>query len=80
MNPWPKYPFIYEINTWIWLNELGCGQKIPFTLATVPKKKWDAIAALGSDVFVRSGDEMAGAGMYGELPPWGYHLLACART
>ena len=22
MKPWPKYPVIYEINTWVWLSEL----------------------------------------------------------
>jgi len=49
MKPWPKYPVIYEINTWVWLNELGKGKKSPVTLATVPKKEWDAIAALNAD-------------------------------
>jgi hypothetical protein len=23
MQSWPKYPLIYEINTWVWLRELG---------------------------------------------------------
>jgi len=46
MKAWPKYPVIYEINTWVWLNELGKGKKAPVTLASVPKKEWDAIAAL----------------------------------
>ena len=23
MNPWPKHPVIYEINTWVWLGELS---------------------------------------------------------
>ena len=23
MKPWPKHPVIYEINTWVWLNELS---------------------------------------------------------
>lgn len=49
MKPWPKYPIIYLINTWVWLNELGNGKKSPVTLATVPKSEWDAIAALGID-------------------------------
>ena len=21
MNPWPKHPVVYEINTWVWLQE-----------------------------------------------------------
>jgi len=23
MRTWPKHPVIYEINTWVWLDELG---------------------------------------------------------
>ena len=46
---WPRRPLIYEINTWVWLDELGQGGKKPVTLASVPKKAWDAIAALGFD-------------------------------
>src|SRR5512138_770756 len=49
MSTWPKRPMIYEINTWVWLQELGRGKKTPMTLATVPKEEWDAIAALGVD-------------------------------
>ncbi len=49
MDAWPKYPTIYEINTWVWLHELGRGKKKQVTLATVPKKEWDAIAALKVD-------------------------------
>jgi hypothetical protein len=49
MSGWPRYPIIYEINTWVWLNELGRGKKRPVTLATVPKKEWDAIASLNVD-------------------------------
>ncbi len=49
MNLWPQGPAIYEINTWVWLQELGKGKTAPVTLATVPKKEWDAIAALGVD-------------------------------
>ncbi|HET6419632.1 MAG TPA: alpha-amylase family glycosyl hydrolase [Geobacteraceae bacterium] len=49
MKTWPKYPVIYEINTWVWLQELGKSRKSPVTLATVPKKEWDAIAGLSVD-------------------------------
>jgi hypothetical protein len=44
-----EHPFIYEINTWIWLEELRrrLGKKIG--LAGVPAKEWDRIAALGFD-------------------------------
>jgi len=36
--PLVPHPFIYEINTWVWLRELGVG------LADVPVEEWDAIA------------------------------------
>ncbi len=49
MGTWPKYPVIYFINTWVWLQELGKNKKNPVTLATVPKKEWDAIADLNVD-------------------------------
>jgi hypothetical protein len=49
MSDWSRYPIIYEINTWAWLNDLGRKKKKPVTLATVPKKEWDDIAALGFD-------------------------------
>ena len=44
-----EHPFIYEINTWVWLDELSArvGKKIG--LAGVPAAEWDAIAALGFD-------------------------------
>ena len=46
MNPWPKHPVIYEINTWVWLQALSQEYKRPVTLATVPREKWDEIADL----------------------------------
>jgi len=49
MNGWRKYPVIYEINTWVWLGELSRTQGKPVTLATVPAREWDAIAAYGFD-------------------------------
>jgi hypothetical protein len=49
MNSWPKHPVIYEINTWVWLQELSQEYKSPVTLAKVPREKWDAIADLKVD-------------------------------
>ena len=65
MKSWPRYPVIYEINTWVWLNELraksqeprtkGKGQgargknQRPLSLANVPGEEWDRIASLGFD-------------------------------
>jgi hypothetical protein len=49
MNPWPKHPVIYEINTWVWLQELNQEFKSPVTLADVPREEWDDIADLKVD-------------------------------
>jgi len=49
MNPWPKHPVIYEINTWVWLGELSHKYQKPVNLATVPRQEWDAIASSGFD-------------------------------
>jgi hypothetical protein len=46
---WPRHPVIYEINTWVWLDELGRKYQGPVNLATVPEQEWDAIAAPGFD-------------------------------
>ncbi len=49
MKAWPRYPVLHEINTWVWLNELGKTAGHPVTLANVPASEWDAIAALKVD-------------------------------
>lgn len=49
MPGWPKHPVIYEINTWVWLGELGRKLGRPVDLATVPEPEWDGLAALGCD-------------------------------
>jgi hypothetical protein len=48
-SPWPRYPSLYEINTWVWLSDLSekYGRKID--LASVPSSEWDAIAAYDFD-------------------------------
>jgi glycosidase len=48
-KPWPRYPVIYEINTWVWLQELGQKHQKPMTLDAVPCEEWDAIADLSVD-------------------------------
>jgi hypothetical protein len=46
---WPKYPVIYEINTWVWLMELSQKYNKPVTLGTVPPEEWESIACLHAD-------------------------------
>lgn len=49
MSTWPKYPVIYEINTWVWLGELSRRHQRAVNLATVPLEEWDRIASGGFD-------------------------------
>jgi glycosidase len=43
------HPFVYEINTWVWLGELSRREDRPVDLAGVPEREWAAIAELGFD-------------------------------
>jgi hypothetical protein len=49
MKSWPQYPVIYEINTWVWLNELSRKYGRPITLATVPAEQWSRLSSFGFD-------------------------------
>jgi hypothetical protein len=46
---WPRYPSLYEVNTWVWLSELRRKYGKNITLSSVPAPEWDAIAAYGFD-------------------------------
>lgn len=46
---WPKQPVIYEINTWVWLEELSRAEGKRVTLASVPEEEWDSLADWGLD-------------------------------
>jgi hypothetical protein len=49
MKTWLRYPVIYEINTWVWLEELSQKYKSRVTLAKVPREEWNFIADLKVD-------------------------------
>lgn len=49
MKFWKKNPVIYEINTWVWLEELSMKACNYITLANVPEETWDSLAALHID-------------------------------
>lgn len=46
---WPRYPTLYEINTWVWLSALQEKYRKAIDLGSVPASEWDAIAELGFD-------------------------------
>jgi hypothetical protein len=47
--PYRKHPHLYEINTWVWLEELSKRLGREIRLATVPDAEWERLAALGFD-------------------------------
>lgn len=49
MNLWRKYPTVYEINTWVWLDELSQAQGRDLTLADVPQEELERLAAYRFD-------------------------------
>jgi hypothetical protein len=49
MNLWRKYPTVYEINTWVWLEELGRARGRRVTLAGVPQDELERVVSLGFD-------------------------------
>lgn len=49
MDQWPSHPFIYEVNTWVWLNELSRRYQRPINLGSVPDAAWDALTAWSPD-------------------------------
>lgn len=44
-----RHPHLYEINTWVWLEDLSRAAGRRVTLATVPDAEWDRLAKMGFD-------------------------------
>ena len=44
------HPHLYEINTWVWLEQLSAKHGRAIHLGDVPDAEWDAIAKRGFDV------------------------------
>ena len=67
MNSWPRHPTVYEINAWVWLNELGRAHERRVTLGDVPRAELERLAAQGFNavwlmgVWERSPGARAGA-------------------
>ena len=43
------HPHLYEINAWVWLEELSAKYARRITIGNIPGEEWDALAALGFD-------------------------------
>lgn len=49
MQPWPRFPVVYEINAWVWLQELSRAAGGPVSFAGVPQAELERLADLGFD-------------------------------
>src|SRR6516225_8690378 len=47
MSKWPRHPAIYQINTWVWLSDIGAKIGRAIDLSSVPAAEWDAVAKFG---------------------------------
>ncbi|MCA9477245.1 MAG: hypothetical protein KC563_15780, partial [Nitrospira sp.] len=43
------HPHLYEINTWVWLQELSSRTQRELTLGDIPDQEWDALKEKGFD-------------------------------
>jgi hypothetical protein len=46
---WPRRPRIHEVNTWVWLHDVGLRAGGSVTLSEVPDAEWDALVLPGFD-------------------------------
>ena len=46
---WRRQPVVHEVNTWVWLRELGARRGQPVTLADVGEAEWEEITPVGVD-------------------------------
>src|SRR5436189_3139781 len=71
-------PVIYELNTWVWLDELSRRNDRAIDLAGVPPEEWDAIRELGFDAgWLMGGWERSPAG--GAIAPGNEGLMESFR-
>jgi hypothetical protein len=70
----PGGPHVVVVN----LSRLPSQGRIPLGLDGLAGHGWQLTDLLDDRVFERDGDELAATGLYVDLPPWGYHLLALA--
>jgi glycosidase len=85
---WPDNPAHRDVVAWSWhegatrhLVVLNFGDKPAQARVTLPwpglnGRSWELTDLLDGRVFDRDGDELAGDGLYVDLPPWAAHVLA----
>ncbi|MEV0902268.1 alpha-amylase [Actinoplanes sp. NPDC049802] len=84
---WPDNPSHRDLLAWAWHEEerrhlvvINFGDRPAQARVEVPwpelaGRSWELADLLDGRVFARDGDELAGTGLYVDLPPWGFHVI-----
>lgn len=54
--------------------------RVPLSARGLAGHRWQLVDRLGSERWERDGDELAGPGLYLDLPPYGAQLFSCTRV
>ena len=87
---WPDNQSCANLAAWSWAGDRGgdrhmvvvnlSGQpaqaRIPLDWPDLPDRNWQITDILGQNVFDRDGGELASPGLFVDLGPWQFHLLA----
>ena len=85
---WPDNPSHHDMLAWVWHDELPHhvvvvnfadrrGQaRVVLPFEALAGRSWRLVDLLSGETYKHSGDELAGEGLYVDLPPWGFHLFA----
>jgi len=85
---WPDDQSCEQLLTWCWrddeqrtlvvVNDAGApaAARVQLPWADIGEGRWRLDDLLSGDVYERDSAEMAGAGLFVQLPPWGFHVLA----
>ena len=85
---WPDNPTHHDVLSWVWhdgvphhvvavnLAAHPSQARIVLPWAPLRGRAWRLVDLLDGQAFEREGDELAGPGLYVDLPAWGFHLLA----
>ena len=90
VSGWPDNQSRRNLIGWAWDGDPGgdrhvvvvnlSGQpaqgRLPLDWPDLPGRSWELASLLGAEVYQRDGSELAGPGLYVNLGPWQFHVLA----
>ncbi|MGN6131266.1 MAG: hypothetical protein ACTHOK_13090 [Nocardioidaceae bacterium] len=86
---WPDNPSFRNLTGWIWeegaqrhlvivnLSPWPAQARVPLPWADLAGRSWELVPLVtAGDSYHRDGDELVDPGLFVDLPPWGWHVLA----